>query len=177
MPAIVQSHSQSQAGLMFVTSLEMDNSDWWMHISHLSQIIGRAQRKKGWISTVFAFNRWNLALLPYKQWKHFLDLWPLQGIKRHPPFHWALNLCQHFFRATLTWIQEEKNSCSCKSATRLVRFAGTNVLKMCGRGFGCGNGRGLVGCDWISHHILIAFSFPEILHATRVSTTQCWSSP
>ena len=101
MPAIVQSHSQSQAGLMFVTSLEMDNSDWWMHISHLSQIIGRAQRKKGWISTVFAFNRWNLALLPYKQWKHFLDLWPLQGIKRHPPFHWALKLCQHFFRATL----------------------------------------------------------------------------
>ena len=34
MPAIVQSHSQSQAGLMFVTTLEMDNSDWWMHISH-----------------------------------------------------------------------------------------------------------------------------------------------
>jgi len=34
MPAIVQSHSQSQAGLIFVTSFEMDNFDWWMHISH-----------------------------------------------------------------------------------------------------------------------------------------------
>jgi len=32
-------------------------------------------------------------------------------------------------------------------------------------------GRGLVGCDGISHHIPIAFSFPEILHATRVSTS------
>ena len=41
---------------------------------------------------------------------------------------------------------------------------------MCGRGFGWGNGRGLVGCDWISHHVPIAFSFPEILHATPVST-------
>ena len=41
---------------------------------------------------------------------------------------------------------------------------------MCGRGFGWGNGRGLVGCDWISHHAAIAFSFPEILHATPVST-------
>jgi len=44
---------------------------------------------------------------------------------------------------------------------------------MCGRGFGWGNGRGLLGCDWISPYIPIAFSFPEILHATRVSTTQC----
>ena len=46
-----------------------------------------------------------------------------------------------------TWIQESENSCSCKSATPLVRFAGTNILKMCGRGFGWGNGHGLVGCD------------------------------
>ena len=42
---------------------------------------------------------------------------------------------------------------------------------MCGRGFGRGNGRGLVGCDGISHHIPIAFSFPEILHAIHVSTS------
>ena len=66
--------------------------------------------------------------------------------------------------------KKSENSRSCKSATRLVCFAGTNVLKICGRGFGRGNGRGLVGCDGISHHIPIAFSFPEILHATRVST-------
>ena len=44
------------------------------------------------------------------------------------------------------------------------------IKKICGRGFGWGNGRGLVGCDGISHHIPIAFSFPEILHATGVST-------
>ena len=44
-----------------------------------------------------------------------------------------------------------ENSCSCKSATRLARFAGTNVFKMCGHGFVWGNGHGLVGCDWISH--------------------------
>jgi len=66
--------------------------------------------------------------------------------------------------------KKSENSCSCKSATRLEHFAGTNVLKTCGRGFGWGNGRGLVGCDWISHHIPIAFPFPEILHATCVST-------
>ena len=66
--------------------------------------------------------------------------------------------------------KKSENSCSCKSATWLVRFAGTNVLKMCGRGFGWGNGRGLAGCDWISHHIPIAFSFHEILHASHVST-------
>ena len=66
--------------------------------------------------------------------------------------------------------KKSENSCSCKSATRLVRFAGTNILKMSGRGFGWGNGRVLVGCDWISHYIPIAFSYPEILHATRVST-------
>ena len=67
--------------------------------------------------------------------------------------------------------KKSENSCSCKSATRPIRYAGTNVLKFCGRGFGWGNGRGLVGCDGISHHIPIAFSFPEILHATRVSTS------
>jgi len=44
------------------------------------------------------------------------------------------------------------------------------IKKICGCGFGWGNGRGLVGCDGISHHIPIAFSFPEILHATGVST-------
>ena len=60
--------------------------------------------------------------------------------------------------------------CSYKSATQLVLFAGKNVLKKCGRGFGWGNGRGQVGWDWISHHIPITFSFPEILHATCVST-------
>ena len=66
--------------------------------------------------------------------------------------------------------KKSENSCSCKSATWLERFAVTNVLKICGRGFGWGNGRGLVRCDWISHHIPISFSFPEILHATCVST-------
>ena len=70
----------------------------------------------------------------------------------------------------LEYRKKSENSCSYKSATRLVRFAGTNILKMCGRCFGWGNGRGLVGCDDISHHIPIAFSFPEILHATGVST-------
>ena len=85
---------------------------------------------------------------------------------------------RNLLRATILESRKKSgNSCSCKSATRLVRFSGTNVLKMCGRGFGWGNGRGLVGCDWISHHIPIAFSFPEILHATRVSTTQWLSSP
>ena len=59
--------------------------------------------------------------------------------------------------------KKSEYSCSCKSATRLVRFACTNVLKICGRGFWWGNGRGLVGCDWISRHIPIAFSFPAIL--------------
>jgi len=59
--------------------------------------------------------------------------------------------------------KKSENSCSCKSATWLVRFAGTNVLKRRGRGFGWGNGRGLVGCDGILHHIPIAFSFPEII--------------
>jgi len=66
--------------------------------------------------------------------------------------------------------KKSENSCSCKSATRLVRFAGTNVLKMSGHGFGWGNRRGLVGCDWISHHIPIAFNYPERLHAIGVST-------
>ena len=80
----------------------------------------------------------------------------------------------HSFCTAVKWLSESKkksgNGCFCKSATRLVRFAGTNVLKMSGRGFGWGNGHGLVGCDWISHHIPIAFSYPEILHAIRVST-------
>jgi len=66
--------------------------------------------------------------------------------------------------------KKSENSCSCKSATRLVCFAGTNVLKMCGHGFGWGNGHDLVGCDGISHYIYPVFSFPEILHATHVST-------
>ena len=57
-----------------------------------------------------------------------------------------------------------------KSTVRL-KITPTEVFQC---GFGWGNGRGLVGCDWISHHIPIAYSFPEILHATRVSTTQCF---
>jgi len=71
-----------------------------------------------------------------------------------------------------TWIQEEKWE---QLLLQISNSAGTllrvrTYKKMCGRGFGCGNWRGLVRCDWISHHIPIAFSFPEILHATRVST-------
>jgi len=78
---------------------------------------------------------------------------------------------RNLLRATIPESRKKSgNSCSCKSATRLVRFAGTNVLKMSGCGFGWGSGRGLVGCDWISHHIPIAFSYPEILHAAHVST-------
>ena len=66
--------------------------------------------------------------------------------------------------------KKSENNCSCKSATRLVRFAGKNVLKTCRCDFGCGNWRGLVGCDWISQYIPISFSFLEILYATCVST-------
>jgi len=51
-----------------------------------------------------------------------------------------------------------------------------NVLKMRGRGFGWGSGHGLVGCDGISHHIPIAFSFPEILHAHVQYTTPLYMS-
>ena len=68
------------------------------------------------------------------------------------------------------WIQEEKWEQILLQNSNSVRFAGTNILRMCGRGFGWGNGWGLVGCDWISHRIPIAFSYPEILHAIRVST-------
>jgi len=63
---------------------------------------------------------------------------------------------------------------NCISATWLVCFADTNVLRMCGHGFGRASGhgigrssrRGLVGCDCISDHIPISLSFPEILHST-----------
>ena len=49
-------------------------------------------------------------------------------------------------------------------------LCGYERIKKCGRGFGWGNGRGLVGCDGLPHNIPIALSFPEILHATGVST-------
>jgi len=45
--------------------------------------------------------------------------------------------------------KKSENSCSCKSATWLVRFAGMNVLKLHGRGFGWGSGLGgAVGIAW-----------------------------
>ena len=68
--------------------------------------------------------------------------------------------------------KKSENSCSCKSAThdQLVCFAGTNILKTCGHGFGWGNGQGLVRCNWISHHVPIPFPFLLVL-------TQCISSP
>ena len=97
-------------------------------------------------------------------WRRFLPFLGNSLADDHPPIEKPVE-------GSDTWIQEEKwEHCSCKSATRPVRFAGTNVLKICGCGFGWGNGHGLVGCDGISHHIPIAFSFPEILHATRVGT-------
>jgi len=52
--------------------------------------------------------------------------------------------------------KKSENSCSCKSATLLVRFTCTNVLKMCGRGFGWGNGRGMGVAWWdvIGYHTI-----------------------
>ena len=61
------------------------------------------------------------------------------------------------------------NNCSWKSATWSVRFVGTNVLKTCRRDFRWGNGRGLMGCDWISHYIPLSFSFPEILYVSIIT--------
>ena len=72
-----------------------------------------------------------------------------------------------------TWIQEEKWEQLLLQTLQISSSVGTlgryDVLKICGRGFGWGR-HGLVGCYGISHHIPIAFSFPEILHATHVST-------
>ena len=75
----------------------------------------------------------------------------------------------------LTWIQEEKWE---QLLLQISNFVGTlcgyERIKNVGVDFGWGSG--LVGCDWISHHIPIAFTFPELLHATCVSKRLRWHS-
>jgi len=60
---------------------------------------------------------------------------------------------RNLLRATILESRKKSgNSCSCKSATRLVRFAGTNVLKLSGRGFG--GAMGVVWWDVIGYHTI-----------------------
>jgi len=77
---------------------------------------------------------------------------------------------RNLLRATvLESRKKSESSCSCKSATQLVRFASTNVLKYVGVALG-----GAMGTAWwdvVGYHTTpIAFSFPEILHASHVTT-------
>jgi len=77
--------------------------------------------------------------------------------------------------------KKSENSCSYKSASRLIGFAGINALKMCGHGFGWGNGRGnghdLV--DVIGYHTTYPHHFPFSRYYMQpmLVLTQCLSSP
>ena len=72
-------------------------------------------------------------------WRRFSQFLGNSRVDDHPPTKKPVE-------GNDTWIQEEKWEQLLLQISNSA-VAGTNLLKICGRGFGWGNGRGLVGCD------------------------------